>query len=158
MEGSIVTIDSMGCRKAIATKIKSKGADYVPAVKGVQGHLHHSIKDFFTICREDDFSNVPHQFHEEVDASHSRIESRKYWISDTLASVKDLTGKWDGLISVGMAESERHINENVSKEVRYFICSIEADANVFAQALRKYWSIENQLHWVLDVSFKAFST
>ena len=69
-----------------------------------------------------------------------------------------MTGKWDGLFGVGMAESERHINENVSKEVRYFICSIEADANVFAQALRKYWSIENQLHWVLDVSFKAFST
>lgn len=52
-----------------------------------------------------------------------------------------------------MAESERHVNENVSKEVRYFICSIEADANVFAQAVRKHWSIENQLHWVLDVSF-----
>lgn len=52
-----------------------------------------------------------------------------------------------------MAESERHVNGNVSKEVRYFICSIEADANVFAQAVRKHWSIENQLHWVLDVSF-----
>lgn len=52
-----------------------------------------------------------------------------------------------------MADSERHVNGNVSKEVRYFICSIEVDANVFAQAVRKHWSIENQLHWVLDVSF-----
>ena len=52
-----------------------------------------------------------------------------------------------------MAESERHINGKVSKEVRYFICSIKADAQVFAQAVRKHWSIENQLQWVLDVSF-----
>ena len=52
-----------------------------------------------------------------------------------------------------MAESEHHTNEKVSKEVRYFICSIEANAKVFAQAVRKHWSIENQLHWVLDVSF-----
>lgn len=93
VEGSIVTIDAMGCQKAISTKIKSKGADYILSVKGNQGHLHQSIKYFFTICREDNFCNVLHQFHEEVDAGHGRIESRKYWISDTLASVKDLTDK-----------------------------------------------------------------
>ena len=45
-----------------------------------------------------------------------------------------------------MAESEHHTNEKVSKEVRYFICSIEANAKVFAQAVKKHWSIENQLH------------
>ena len=56
-------------------------------------------------------------------------------------------------MSVGMAESERHINGKVSKEVRYIICSIKADASVFAQAVRKHWSLENQLHWVHDVSF-----
>jgi len=52
-----------------------------------------------------------------------------------------------------MAESERHINGKTSKEVRYFICSIKADAKIFAQAVRKHWSIENQLHWLLDISF-----
>lgn len=153
IKGSIVTIDAMGCQRAIATKIKEKEADYVIAVKGNQGHLHQSIKDFFEICHEEEFSNVSHQYHEEVDSGHGRVESRKYWISDTLISIKDLTLKWSGLISVGMAESERHINGKVSKEVRYFICSIKADAKMFAQAVRKHWSIENQLHWVLDVSF-----
>jgi predicted transposase YbfD/YdcC len=153
IEGSIVTIDAMGCQKKIAEKIKSKGADYVLAVKGNQGHLHQSIKDFFAICQEDKFHNVAHQFHEEVDAGHGRIESRRYWISEDLSSIKDLTSQWDGLISVGMAESERHINGKMSREVRYFICSIKEDAKIFAQAVRKHWSIENQLHWVLDVSF-----
>ena len=78
--------------------------------------------------------------------------SRKYWIS-ALSSIKTFTNKWDGLISVGMAESERHINGKISKEVRYFICSIKADVQVFSQAVRSHWNIENKLHWVLDVSF-----
>jgi len=56
-------------------------------------------------------------------------------------------------MSVGMAESERHVDGKVSKEIRYFICSIDANAKVFGNAVRKHWSIENQLHWVLDVSF-----
>lgn len=153
IKGSIVTIDAMGCQKKIAEKIRAKGADYVLAVKGNQGHLHQSIKDFFEICHEEKFSNVPHQYHEEIDAGHGRIESRKYWISDSLSSIKDLTVKWDGLVSIGMAESERHVNGKISKEVRFFICSIQANAKIFAQSVRKHWSVENQLHWVLDVSF-----
>ncbi len=56
-------------------------------------------------------------------------------------------------MSVVYEWSEQYINGKVSKEVRYFICSISADAKVFSQAVRKHWSIENQLHWVLDVSF-----
>jgi predicted transposase YbfD/YdcC len=67
IKGSIVTIDAMGCQKAIGTKIKSKAADYGIAVKGKQGHLHQSIKDFFEIYHQTDFSNVAHQYHEEVD-------------------------------------------------------------------------------------------
>ena len=143
IKGSIVTIDAMGCQKAIATKIKEKEADYVIAVKGNQGHLHQSIKDFFEICHETNFSNISHQYYEDIDSGHGRVESRKYWISDTLISFQDLAEKWNGLISVGMAESERHIDGKISREVRYFICSIKADAKVFAKAVRKHWSIES---------------
>jgi len=153
IKGSIVTIDAMGCQKAIAKKICDKEADYVIAVKGNQGHLHQSIKDFFSICQSDNFKNIAHEHYEEVDSGHGRVEVRRYWITDVLTSINDLTSQWNGLISVGMAESERHVDGKVSKEIRYFICSIDADAKVFGNAVRKHWSIENQLHWVLDVSF-----
>jgi hypothetical protein len=73
-----------------------------------------------------------------VDSEHGRIESRQCWISDTLVSINDLTDNWNGLMSAGMAECERHIDGKVSKETRYFICSIKADAKVFAQAVRKH--------------------
>jgi len=55
IKGSIVTINAMGCQKAIAKKIGDKEADYLIAVKGNQGHLHQSIKDFFEICQSDNF-------------------------------------------------------------------------------------------------------
>ncbi len=48
-------------------------------IKGNQRHLHQSIKDFFDICHETNFFNVSHQFHEEIDSGHSRVESLKYW-------------------------------------------------------------------------------
>ncbi len=137
IKGSIVTIDAMGCQKAIAKERCDKEADYVIAVKGNQGHLHQSIKVFFTICQSDNFKNVAHEYYEEVDSGHGRIEVRRYWITDVLTSISDLTSQWNGVISVRMAESKRHVNGKVSKKIRYFICSIDADAKVFGNAVRK---------------------
>ncbi len=42
----------------------------------------------------------------------------------------------------------------VSVETRYYISSLESDAQWFLQAIRSHWGIENRVHWVLDVSFR----
>jgi predicted transposase YbfD/YdcC len=66
--------------------------------------------------------------------------------------------KWGGLKSIGMVESQRRINGQISEvERRYYILSIESNVQRFAEAVRHHWSIENQLHWVLDVSFQEDS-
>lgn len=153
IKGSTVTIDAMGCQKNIAKKIKNKNADYVLAVKGNQKTLHKGIEEFFTRCQENNFSSVKYKFHKDVSSGHGRIESRKYWITDELSGIADLSCSWEGIRSIGMSESTRYINDKESSETRYFICSIEPDEKKFADAVRKHWSIENQLHWVLDVSF-----
>jgi predicted transposase YbfD/YdcC len=62
--------------------------------------------------------------------------------------------KWTGLKSIGMVESERQINGKISIEQRYHILSLDTNVQKFAQAVRSHWSIENQLHWILDVSFQ----
>ena len=154
VKGAVVTIDAMGCQKAIAKKIIQKEADYVLAVKGNQGHLSSAIKDFFSIAHEENFKQLSHQFTEEIDKGHGRVEHRRYWVSEDLSSINDLTSKWIGLKSVGMVESQRHIGDKVTIDTRYFISPLKETDELFAKAVRRHWSVENELHWVLDVSFR----
>ena len=154
IKGAVVTIDAMGCQKAIAKKIIQKEADYVLAVKGNQGHLSSAIKDFFTIAQEENFKQLSHQFTEEIDKGHGRVEQRRYWLSEDLSSINDLTSSWAGLKSVGMVESQRHIGDKTTIETRCFISSLKESDELFAKAVRRHWSVENELHWVLDVSFR----
>ena len=154
IKGAVVTIDAMGCQKVIAKKIIEKGANYVLAVKGNQGHLSTAIRDFFDIAQAERFKHLSHSFTEEIDKGHGRIEQRRYWLTEDLSSLKDLTDQWEGLTSVGMVESTRYIGDKVTKETRYFICSLNESDELFSKAVRRHWSVENELYWVLDVSFR----
>jgi predicted transposase YbfD/YdcC len=149
----IVSIDAMGCQTEIANTIVEQGADYVLALKGNQGNLHDDVRELFTSAREQNFKNIEYQFYETVEQGHGRIETRRYW---TMGNTEYLIGaeKWRGLKSIGMVESERTINGTTSTEQRYYLLSFESDVHKFAESVRNHWSIENQLHWILDVAFK----
>ena len=153
ISGSIVSIDAMGCQESIAKSIIDKDADYVLAVKKNQKNMHSEISDFFEIARKNNFRNVTHEYYEEHYKGHGRIESRRYWLSSNLETLSKKE-KWTGLKTIGMAESERNLNGEITIERRYFITSLEVNAKDFAESVRKHWGIENRLHWVLDVTFK----
>ena len=153
IKGCIVTIDAMGCQEKIAEKIIQQGADYVLAVKDNQKQLHEEIQDFFVTARTYNFHAVTHDYFEEVHKGHGRVEVRRYWISNMLDTISK-PKRWCSLKNIGMVEAERYIDGKTSLETRYFITSIETDAKIFSNAVRKHWSIENQLHWVLDVTFR----
>ena len=152
IRGCLVSIDAMGCQTEIAKTIVEQGADYVLALKGNQGELHTDVAQLFTAARKQNFRNIEHQFHSTVSTGHGRIETRRYW---TMGDTEYLIGahKWSGLKSIGMVESQREMNGKVSIEQRYYILSIHSDVQRFATAVRSHWSIENQLHWILDVGF-----
>jgi predicted transposase YbfD/YdcC len=152
IRGCLVSIDAMGCQTEIAKTIIEQGADYVLALKGNQGDLHDDVAQLFSSARKQDFRNIEHQFHSTVSKGHGRIETRYYW---TMDNTEYLIGaqKWSGLKSIGMVESQREMNGQVSIEQRYYILSIQSDVQRFATAVRSHWSIENQLHWILDVGF-----
>ena len=59
-----------------------------------------------------------------------------------------------GLTTLGMVETTVEKAGRTSTERRYYISSAALDAARFAHAVRAHWTIENQLHWVLDVQFK----
>ena len=156
LRGCIVTIDAMGCQTEIAQKIVAAGGDYVLALKGNQGTLHDEVKDLFAYAREIEFKDVKHDFTQTIDKGHGRIEVRRYWtISDPeFITFLNSKGKWAGLQSIGMVESQRTLAGRTSIEVRYYISSLPGEAVQLATAVRTHWEIENKVHWVLDIAFR----
>jgi len=153
IRGSTITVDAMGCQKEIAKKIIDQEADYIMGLKGNQGTARKEVEAFFTDARANDFHDVEHSFHETVDGSeHGRLEVRRVWASQKLEWFEDLP-KWKGLRSVILIESERTVGIETSTEQRYYWSSHVLDARAFAAMIRGHWSIENQLHWCLDVGF-----
>lgn len=148
LKGCIVTIDAIGCYKTIVDAIRNKKADYVITLKANQKNLHQSAAEFFEENKEG--SSV--KYHETNDKKHGRIETRKYYITSDLNQFRS-TEKFKDIKSIGMVEATREVNGKVSTQVRYFITSLEPNPKLFAKAVRTHWSIENSLHWVLDVIF-----
>ncbi len=155
LEGSIVTIDAMGCQKAIAKAIRQAQADYVLSLKGNHGNLLYDVSRYLDALIDEGFKRAQSDHFETVEKGHGRIETKRYWITndiDWLSCKED----WEGLKTIGVVESERTVisTGETSIERRYFICSIESSAALFAKAVRSHWAIENNLHWTLDVIFK----
>jgi len=150
LAGCIVTADAMHCQKNIAKEIIEADADYVLALKGNQGTAFAEVKSFLddAVSRTDP-SLV---FLETVEKGHGRFEERRYWQTEKIDWYADRS-QWEGLRSVGLVESVREINGKRTVERRYYLSSLPGDIGRFAKAVRGHWSIENQLHWVLDVVF-----
>ena len=152
LSGCIVTIDAMGTQKNIAQLIIDKGADYCLALKGNQGNIHEDVEQLFESCRAQKWQNIDHSFFQTTEKGHGRIETRRYWTMGEVEFLLD-ADKWAGLKSIGMVESQRTIDGETTWETRYYLNSFSSNAEVFADAVRSHWGIENSLHWVLDVSF-----
>jgi len=152
LNGALVTIDAMGCQKAIARKITDQGADYILTVKDNQEHLLADIQESLARAFDSDFAGLEHDSYETRERGHGREEYRCYTILHNTAGLRH-TEEWAGLTTLGMCYSERTIRGVSSEEVRYFIGSKKASAKVYGKALRNHWGIENSLHWQLDVTF-----
>ncbi len=154
IRGATVTVDAMGCQRDIAKTIIDQDGNYIMGLKGNQGTARKEVEDFFTDARAANFREVEHTFHETVDGSeHGRLEVRRVWASQQLSWFEDLP-KWKGLRSVILIESERTVgDQKTSIECRYYWSSQALDAQSFASMIRGHWTIENQLHWCLDVAF-----
>lgn len=153
LNGCIVTIDAMGCQTEIVEDIVDKKADYVLGLKGNQSSMHEAVEDYFVTAEANEFEDTKCDYVEEIDGDHGRIEIRRYWTTEDLNTLPQ-TEKWKGLKSIGMVERICEIEGKITKERRFFLCSIPADAKLFARAVRGHWGIENVLHWRMDVVFK----
>lgn len=159
LSGCLVTIDAMGCQTEIAQKIVDAGADYVLAVKDNQPTLHNGIQKFFLDHMGDDFEKVKVSCYEPDERAHGRDMRRQYYVCDVPDDLPDRK-RWAKLKSIGLAINEtRKIGRNrpdgePTYEIRCYILSRKLSAKRFAAAVRGHWSIENHLHWQLDVAFR----
>ena len=156
INGCIVTIDALGCQTEIADQIVDQGGDYLLAVKENQGNLYDDIALFFDLAQQNEFSKVNYSYHQTVNGGHGRIEKRQCWAISGEESLSFLRtyGQWSGLQTIVMIQSERHEDDKITHQTRYFISSLGNDARLILAAKPSHWDIENKLHWVLDVSFR----
>lgn len=152
IEGCTITIDAMGCQKKIAEQIYEQGGDYVLAVKENQGKLHEKIEHLFADGEAKSYEAMWYRQHITIDGGHGRVETRNYTVLPMMY-LPFFKLKWKGLQSIAMVESVREIGDERTTERRYFISSLAADAKIISEAIRQHWTIENQLHWSLDMSF-----
>jgi len=148
MTGCLISIDAMGCQTEIAGKIVDKGGDYLLAVKGNQETLHRAVREALSPLVQEGSHKA------SIEQSRGRTELREYHVMPAGEIAKQFP-TWKGLNTLGVAIGYRRDSKgNESLEYRYYISSAALTEEQFATAVRGHWGIENQLHWVLDVTMK----
>ena len=152
--GDTITIDAMGCQREIARKIREKEAHYVLSVKENQGETYSEIKEYFEAAEETWSKRyLPTDvWHSEIEKDHGRIEKREVWTEEDL-SFMTCKERWKDLKTIIHYRCTRTVGDKTTTESRYYISDLSLDADKAAGLIRGHWSIENKLHWFLDVCF-----
>ena len=150
----ILKADALNTQRETVTAIKEANGDYVLALKKNQKTFYDDVKDYLDDI--DVLKDIEKKsYYEEKEKSHSKIITRKYYMTSNISWLNNRE-KWDKFKSIGV---EKKIIESiqtgeVKEERRYFIISFEDDISTFADAVRKHWGVENNLHAPLDIVFK----
>ena len=148
LKGTIVTTDALNCQRAIARQIVDQGGDYVLALKGNQGMLHEDVSLYL-----DDPIHDAAPTAQSVDADHGRIETRTTTVIHDVDWLRE-RHNWPGLNAVVMVESSREVGGKTEQETRFYITSLVLLAHLLGPVVRSHWSVENSLHWVMDMVFR----
>lgn len=153
---AIVTIDAIGCQKNITRIItEEKKADYVIALKKNQPDLYNEVAALFKVADKD--NQIETDVWESLDKGHGRLESRTCTCIEATPWLEHVLQDWHNLQTVVRVVSVCERKGERSEQTRYFISSLPANAKTIGKAVRDHWSIENTLHWSLDVVMKEDS-
>lgn len=156
ISGCIITIDALGCQKEIAATIVDQEADYVLALKENHGRLYEDVVKLFDDLEASAFKAYPSSQAQTVDKNHGRLATRTCYVIADPALLMQLrsASEWKGLQSVVKVHAKRQIGGEISQKDRYFLSSLKSGAQHQLAVVRSHWSIENELHWVLDMAFR----
>jgi predicted transposase YbfD/YdcC len=151
----IVTTDAMGCQKEIAKVIREQKGDFILAAKENQPTLYAEIQTAFAAAELRPTST--HRKYTTEGQDHGRHEFRTVQVLPAATYLsKSLLSAWVGLLTLVMVIRVVTCQATgvTTTEVSYFISSLRPNARRIGAAIRGHWSIENGLHWVLDVVFR----
>jgi len=158
VRGAVVTIDAMGCQKAIARKILDGGGDYLLAVKDNHKTLHEDVRLYMDEAIAAGWEGMEHDAHRTTEADHGRLEKRRCWVTHEVGWLRRLGHDWPELRGLVCVERDRQVFGGTrSIERSYYLTSLDPrklGAADFLGHVRGHWEIENKLHWCLDVSFR----
>jgi predicted transposase YbfD/YdcC len=152
LSNCIVTIDGIGCQKAIVKDIKNNGGEAVISLKGNQSYLHKQTRNFF----EDMGSAIKELSHDtcmSIDKEHGRIEERNITVLYDLKHIPEAK-EWPEIEAIAAVKARRWIKNRSSEETRYFVLTKKYTAQESLKIIRDHWQIENNLHWILDVNLR----
>jgi predicted transposase YbfD/YdcC len=153
VKGATITIDAAGAQKKIVEKIRDLGGDYVIALKGNQGHLHAEAQNFFEQARDVEYEECDCAIAKAVEKGHGRIEEREVVVTSCLEWLECRT-EWRDLKTLIEITTKREVKGKISMERRYYISNLAMTAEKAMSIIRSHWSIENHLHWAMDVTFR----
>jgi predicted transposase YbfD/YdcC len=151
LDGALVSIDAMGCQKEIAARIREGEGHYVLALKanhpGLLEDVCETVADHLEHVTPGDGTCL-----ETEDRGHGRQEKRTYTLIRDLSKVAERE-LWADLAGIVVVLSERTVGGETSHEIRYYLTSYLGTLAELAEVIRGHWGIENQCHWILDVTF-----
>lgn len=146
IKDSLVSIDAIANSPAIAEQIIDKDGDYILSLKKNQKDTFEQVRDYM----------MQHHVHLEmdknVDFGSGRIETRRCYVLHNLKFIENVLA-WKDIKSVVMIHAQRDFGDKIQEEYRFYLSSKHQTPQYFNHRIREHWSIENQLHWHLDVSF-----
>jgi predicted transposase YbfD/YdcC len=153
--GAIITLDAMGTQTEIVKLIRQKKADYIVSLKANHPTLYQQVQQWFTHYKAENFQGIEYDYHQQLETAHHRTEKRCVW-----AFPLEVMGglyqqeKWSGLKTIVVVERTRRLWNQTQHEIQFYFSSLPADAIVLGRAIRQHWRIENQVHWILDVTWR----
>lgn len=153
LKDAVITIDAAGTQTHVAKQIIQGGGDYVLSLKGNQSTIHEDTKAYIEKHMANDFADIEAQTYQTKSKGHGRVDEITYYqmkVPSELSSRND----WKGLQTIGIAIRHSEKNGKESSDVRYYISSLGLSVKQFGKYIRGHWSIENTLHWCLDVTFR----
>lgn len=151
LSDSIITADALNTQKeTVKSIIKAKG-EYVLALKANQGTMYNEVSEYF---RDNDLIKDS-EYYSETEKSHSKFIKREYYMTSNIYWITNHKD-WKNIKSIGYEKKTIEFLNNDKKiiEERFFIISFENNVKIFADAVRKHWGIENNLHAPLDIVFR----